>query len=120
MRAPTIVLASLAAIALTGSLFAVSSTIGGSPGIGALFLMLPVAASACLRARRRARFALFVVSLAATAPMMAGIVITWPSSGAAVPYLAGVTAIVGGLAGMLSRTARAWHAAARAYRHIGL
>lgn len=120
MYAPAIVLTSLAAIGVTGSLFAVTSTIGGSPGIGVLFLLLPLAAHACLRARRHARTALFIVSLAATAPMTAGIVITWPSLGAGMPYLAGVATIVSGLAGLLSRTAREWHAAARAHRHIGL
>lgn len=120
MRAPTIVFASLGAIAITGSIFAVSTVRAGTPGIAMLFLLMPVTAAACLRALQRSRVALFTVSIGATAPLMVGIVLTWPAISGMVPYLAGIGAIVGALGGMLSRPARDWHASVSAHRQIGL
>ncbi|HYW52250.1 MAG TPA: hypothetical protein VE861_16655 [Gemmatimonadaceae bacterium] len=120
MQAPTIVFASLGAIAITGAIFAATTLLGGAPGIATLFLLMPVTAVACLRAVRRARTALFAVSIGATAPLMVGIVLTWPTLGGMAPYLAGMGAIVGALGGMLSRPARDWHASVSAHRRIGL
>ena len=120
MRPPTIVIASLSAIAITGLFFAITSVFGGAGPIAALYAALPVAAYACSRVKRLSRTALFLVSLAAMAPLMVGLMITWPNLGAAAPYLLGIGAIFGGLAGMLSPIARAWHATASAYRLLDL
>lgn len=120
MRAPVIVLASLSAIAITGVVFAVTTAVGGALIYGALFLLLPLSAAACLRTIRYSRTALFICSLGAMVPLIVGVLLTWPQLGDAAPYLAGVIAIFGGLAGMLSPTARAWHASASAHRLLDL
>ena len=59
-------------------------------------------------------------ALAAMAPLMVGLILTWPSLGSALPYLAGLAAIFGGLAGMLTPVARSWHASANAHRLLDL
>jgi hypothetical protein len=120
MRPPTIVIASLSAIAITGMFFAITSLFGGAGGIAALYAALPVAAFACSRVKRFSRTSLFLVALAAMGPLMVGVMLTWPHLGAAAPYLLGIGALFGGLAGMLSPIARAWHATASAYRLLDL
>ncbi len=114
-RPPTIVLASLVAIAVPGVLFAVTTALGGAPGVGALFLLLPLTAYACYRALRLARTAMFLAAIGALGPLFVGVMLTWPDFASGVPYLAGATAIFAGLCGMLSPTARAWHATERAH-----
>lgn len=118
MRPPPVVIASLAAIALTGVTFAITATTGGAPLTGVAFLTLPLAAAACSRALRRARVALFVVSLLAMAPMLVGVLLTWPDITGLLPYAIGMAAIIGGLGGMLSTAAREWHATTAARRHL--
>lgn len=120
MRPPTIVIASLSAIAITGLFFAITSVFGGAGGIAALYAALPVAAYACSRVKRFSRTALFLMSLGAMGPLMVGVMITWPHLAAAAPYLFGIGALFGGLAGMLSPVARSWHATANAYRLLDL
>jgi hypothetical protein len=120
MRPPTIVIVSLCAIAITGLLFAITASIGGAAAVGALYLLLPLSAASCLKAWRFSRTALFLASLAAMAPLMVGVVITWPHPLSVAPYIAGITALFGGLAGMLSPTARAWYASLSAHRFLGL
>lgn len=118
MRPPPVVIASLAAIALTGVVFAVTATTGGAPLVGAAFLTLPLSAAACSRALRRARPALFAVSLLSLAPMLVGVLLTWPHVIGLLPYAVGALAVIGGLAGMLTPVAREWHAATAARRHL--
>ena len=116
IRPPTIVIASLGAIAITGLLVAFAATSGGSGGAGAFFLTLPAAAGCSLRAWRYSRTALFLCSFGALLPLMAGVGLTWPNVLDGAPYIAAITAIVGGLAGMLAPTARAWYASVSAHR----
>ncbi|MDZ7629858.1 MAG: hypothetical protein U5K74_00520 [Gemmatimonadaceae bacterium] len=120
MRPPMIVIASLGAIAVTGTFFAMTSLFGGAAAVAALFLLLPVSAAACYRVRRYSRTALFIASLAAIAPLMVGLLLTWPQLDSGFPYLAGIGALVGGLAGMLTPAARAWHATESAHRLLDL
>ena len=120
MRPPKIVIASLCAIAITGCVFAITASSGGAAAVGALYLSLPLSAASCLKAWRYSRTALFVASLCAMAPLMVGVVITWPHLLSAAPYAAAITALFGGLAGMLSPTARAWYASLSAHRFLGL
>ena len=120
MRPPTIVIASLSAIAVTGSVFATTATLGGGAGIGAMFLTLPLSAFACLKALRFSRTALFLFSLGAMTPMIVGVLITWPHSLSVAPYAVGISALFIGLAGMLSPTARAWYASLSAHKLLDL
>lgn len=120
MRPPTIVIASLSAIAVTGMFFALTSVFGGAGAPAALFLTLPLSAYACYRVKRYARTALFITSLMAMAPLMVGVMLTWPQLGSSALYLAGVAALFSGLAGMLSPVARSWHASANAHRLLDL
>lgn len=120
MRPPTIVIASLSAIAVTGAFFFLTSLVGDPSAVSVLFLALPLSVAACYRVKRHARTALFVTALAAMAPLMVGLILTWPSLGSALPYLAGLAAIFGGLAGMLTPVARSWHASANAHRLLDL
>jgi hypothetical protein len=120
MRPPTIVIASLAAIAITGIVFAVIAMLGGAAPVGALFLALPLSAVSCLRAWRYSRTALFLFSLGSIAPLTVGVMLTWPHVLAGAPYVAAITAIVGGLAGMLAPTSRAWYASLSAHRLLDL
>ncbi len=115
-RAPTIVIASLSAIAVTGVFFSIAAVISGVGPVTFLFISLPIAAAACLRVRRYSRTALFVGALASMAPLMVGVVLSWPDVGSGAPYYAGIAALFGGLAGMLSLEARAWHATESAHR----
>lgn len=114
-KPPTIVLASLGAIAIPGLLFAVTTALDGAPGVGALFLLLPASAFACLRALRLARTAMFFAAIGALGPLFVGVMLTWPDLVAGLPYATGATAIFTGLCGMLTPVARAWHASARAH-----
>lgn len=120
MRPPTVVIVSLSGIAITGMFFAIAALISGAGAVTVLFLSLPLFALACFRVKRYSRTALFVGSLAAMAPLMAGVVINWPDLGSGAPYLAAITALFAGLAGMLSPVARAWHATASAHRLLDL
>ncbi len=120
MRPPTIVIASLSAIAVTGMFFAIATVISGAGAVTFLFLTLPVAAAACHRVKRYSRTALFVGSLASMAPLMVGVVLTWPDLGSGMPYCIGIGVLFAGLAGMLSPEARAWHATERAHRLLEL
>lgn len=115
-----VVIASLSAIAVTGSFFAITSVLGGGGAVAALFLSLPVCAVSCLRVKRYSRTALFIASLAAMAPLMVGMMLTWPELSTGFPYVVGLTALFGGLAGMLTPEARTWHASERAHRLLGL
>ncbi|MES3035704.1 MAG: hypothetical protein V4813_17000 [Gemmatimonadota bacterium] len=115
MRPPLTVFASLCAIAFSGVLFAVTTAVGGAPAAGALFLLLPLTAYGCLRAVRLSRTALFAASIGAFAPLMVGVMMTWPDVPGALPYVVGATAIFAGLCGMLTPTARAWYASERAH-----
>jgi hypothetical protein len=115
IRPPTIVLASLGAIAIPGLLFAVTTTLDGAPGVGALFLLLPLTAYACYKALRLARTAMFFAAIGALGPLAVGVIMTWPDLTGGFPYLAGASAIFAGLCGMLTPVARAWHASARAH-----
>jgi hypothetical protein len=117
---PTVVLASLVAIAIPGLLFAVTTALDGAPGVGALFLLLPLTAYGCLRALKFARTAMFLVSLAALAPLVVGVIMTWPEASSSLPYIAGGGAIVAGLSGMLTPTARTWHASKRAHNLLDI
>lgn len=120
MRPPPIVIASLTAIAVTGTFFAITSVFGGAGAVAALFLAMPLSAYACFRVRRHARTALFITSLLSMAPLMIGMFLTWPNVISGAPYIVGVGAIFGGLAGMLTPIARAWHASANAHRLLDL
>lgn len=120
MRAPTIVIASLVAIAITGLFFAIATVISGAGAVTFLFLTLPVAAAACHRVKRYSRTALFVGSLASMAPLMVGVMLSWPNLGSGMPYYAGIATLFAGLAGMLSPEARAWHATESAHRLLDL
>ena len=120
MRPPTIVIVSLVAIAITGLVFAVTASIGGAPAIGALYVSLPLFALSCLRAWRFSRTALFLFSFGAMVPLMVGVMLTWPNVLAVAPYVLGVGALVGGLAGMLSPQARAWYASLSAHKLLDL
>ena len=120
MRPPTVVIVSLAAIAVTGSVYAITATFGGAGASGAMFLLLPLSTLCCLKAWRYSRTALFVFSIGAMAPLMVGVLLTWPDMFAGAPYIAGVTALFGGLAGMLSPTARAWFASLSAHKLLDL
>lgn len=120
MRPPTIVIVSLCMIAITGSVFAVSASTGGAPAVGALFLALPLSALGCLKAWRYSRTALFLSSFGAMAPLMVGMLITWPHVLNGAPYVAGIAGLFGGLAGMLSPTARTWYASLSAHRLLDL
>jgi hypothetical protein len=115
-----VVVVSLSAIAVTGSFFAITSVLGGGAAVAALFLSLPVCAVSCLRVKRYSRTALFVTSLAAMAPLMVGMMLTWPAFSTGFPYVAGLTALFGGLAGMLTPEARTWHASESAHRLLDL
>ena len=117
---PPIVKLSLGAIAVTGSYLAMMATVGGGPLIGALFLLLPVGAWATWRTKRGARSMLITCALVATLPLQMGAMLTWPHLDDAVAEIAGLVAIVGGVAGMLSHAARHWYASARAHRVVGL
>ena len=119
-RPPTIVIASLSAIAITGLLVAIAATSGGSGGAGACFLTLPAAAACCLRAWRYSRTALYLSSFGAMVPLMVGIAVTWPNVLDGAPYIAAISALVGGLAGMLAPTARAWYASVSAHRLLDI
>lgn len=119
-RAPLTVFASLCAIAFSGVLFAVTSAVGGAPAAGLLFLLLPLSAYGCLRAVRLSRMAMFVASIGAFAPLMIGVMMTWPDVPGALPYVVGATAIFAGLCGMLTHTARSWYASARAHGLLDL
>ncbi len=112
---PTIVLASLGAVAAPGVLFAVTSALDRAPGVGALFLLLPLTAYGCFRAVKLARAAMFVVGIGAIGPLFAGVMMTWPEASGSVPYIVGAGAIFAGLSGMLTPAARAWHASKRAH-----
>jgi hypothetical protein len=120
MRPPRIVIASLCAIAITGIVFAVTATVGGAAVVGALFLSLPLSALSCLRAWRFSRTALFLFSFGAMAPLMVGVLLAWPHWLGGAPHIAGLTALIGGLAGMLSPAARAWYASLSAHRLLDL
>ncbi len=120
MRAPTIVIASLSAIAVTGVFFSIATLISGAGAVTLLFGLLPFAAIACLRVKRYSRTALFVASLASMAPLMVGVVLSWPDIGGGMPYYAGIVALFAGLAGMLSPEARSWHALESAHRLLDL
>jgi hypothetical protein len=115
-RPPLIVLLSLLMIALVGTFFAVTATSGGAPGAGALYLLLPLTAYACLRAVKFSRTALFVAAIGAVAPLAVGIMLSWPDFAVSLPYLIGAFAIFFGLCGMLAPSARAWYAGARAHQ----
>jgi hypothetical protein len=119
-RPPTIVIVSLCAIAITGLFFAISATVGGSGAAGAMFLSLPLAAFACTKGWRHSRTALFLFSLGAMAPLMVGVVLTWPHVLDAAPYAVAIAALFGGLAGMLAPTSRAWYASLSAHRLLDL
>ncbi len=119
-RPPTIVIASLGAIAITGLLVAIAATSGGSGGAGAFFLTLPATAACSLRAWRHSRTALFLCSFGAMLPLMAGVGLTWPDLIGGAPYVAAITALVGGLAGMLAPTSRAWYASVSAHRLLDI
>ena len=119
-RPPTTVIASLAAIAIAGIVFAITTALGGAPVVGALFLTLPLAAAASARVVRLSRPALFAVSLLAQAPLAVGVMLTWPQVSGMLPYVAGMLTITGGLAGMLTPAARAWYASVSAHRDIGI
>jgi hypothetical protein len=120
MRPPRVVIVSLAAIAITGIVYAGTSIFGGAGASGAMFLLLPLSALCCLRAWRYSRTGLFVCSLGAMAPLMVGVVLTWPDMRGGAPYMAGISALFGGLAGMLSPTARAWYASLSAHKLLDL
>ena len=120
MRPPTIVIASLSASAITGLVFASTASFGGSASAGAMFLLLPLSALCCLKAWRFSRTALFLFSLGAMVPLMIGVMLTWPHLLPAAPYAAGIGALFGGLAGMLSPTARAWYASLSAHKLLDL
>jgi hypothetical protein len=120
MRPPPIVIASLLTIAITGLVFATTASFGGSASAGAMFLLLPLSALCCTKAWRYSRTALFLFSLGAMAPLMIGVALTWPRPLAVAPYAVGVGALFGGLAGMLSPTARAWYASLSAHKLLDL
>ena len=120
MRPPTIVIVSLAAIAITGFVFAGTATVGGAAASGAMFLLLPLSAFACLKAWRYSRTALFLFSLGAMVPLMIGVALTWPHYLSSAPYVVGISALFGGLAGMLSPIARAWYASRSAHKLLDL
>ena len=120
MRPPTIVIVSLTAIAITGLVFAATATSGGAPAIGALYMALPIFALSCLRAWRFSRTALFLFSFGAMVPLMVGVMLTWPAVLSSAPYIIGISALVAGLAGMLSPTARAWYASLSAHKLLDL
>jgi len=117
---PPIVAISLGAIAVTGLLFAITATTGGGPLVGALFLLLPVAAWTTWHTKRGARGALITCALLATLPLQMGLMLTWPHLDGALPSIAGLLAILGGVAGMLTHSARHWYATTRAHRVVGL
>ena len=119
-RAPLTVFASLCAIAFSGVLFAVTTAVGGAPAVGMLFLLLPLTAYGCLRAVRLGRTALFAASISAFAPLMVGVMMTWPDVTGALPYVVGASAIFAGLCGMLTPAARAWYASQRAHGLLDL
>lgn len=116
MRAPMVVVASLGAIAVTGAFFSISSVLAGGGAVAMIFASLPISAVSCLRLKRHSRTAVFIMSLASMAPLMIGMMLTWPDVGAGFPYVAGIAALFGGLAGMLTPEAREWHASERAHR----
>jgi hypothetical protein len=120
VRAPTIVIASLSAIAITGLFFAIATIISGAGAMTFLFLSLPVAAASCLRVKRHSRTALFIGSLASMAPLMVGVMLSWPDIGNGMPYYLGIVTLFAGMAGMLSPEARAWHATESAHRLLDL
>jgi hypothetical protein len=120
VRPPLVVQASLGAIGCVGATFALTSTIGGSAPAALLFASVACSAYACLHLWRWSRTALFICSLASMAPLIVGVTLTWPQVSGGLPYLLGVAGVFGGLAGMLSRSAREWHASAKAHRLIGL
>jgi hypothetical protein len=119
-RPPTIVIASLSAIAITGLLVAVAATSGGSGGASAFFLTLPAAAAASLRAWRYSRTALYLCSFGCMVPLMVGVAVTWPDLRQGAPYIVAISALVSGLAGMLAPTARAWYASVSAHRLLDI
>ncbi|MCC7054175.1 MAG: hypothetical protein IT355_12995 [Gemmatimonadaceae bacterium] len=116
MHPPRTVLASLAAIALTGVALSVTTTRGGAPLAGLLFLLLPLLAAACWRRWRFSRAALCLVAGIALLPLTVGLVLTWPHRVAMLPYAVAALVLVTGLAGLFSPAARAWHAAQSAPR----
>ena len=120
MRPPTIVLASLTAIAVTGVVYFVTATFGGAAASGAFFLLLPLSAFSCLKVWRYSRTALFLFSFGAMVPLMLGVALTWPQALYGAPYIAGISALFGGLAGMLTPTARAWYASLSAHKLLDL
>lgn len=113
-RPPTIVSVSLGAVAVPGVLFAVTTALDGAPGVSAFYLLMPLTAFGCLRALKHARTAMFIAALVALGPLFVGVLLTWPDARSGVPYIAGAAAIVSGLGGMLTKTARVWHASERA------
>jgi hypothetical protein len=115
-----VVHASLSVIGLVGVCFAITSAVGGSVPMAVLFASLGGTAYACLKLWRWSRTALFLCALASMAPLLVGVMLTWPHVASGLPYLLGVAGVFGGLAGMLSRSAREWHASAKAHRLIGL
>lgn len=117
---PPIVVASLGAIASTGLFFAVTATLSGGALVGAFFLLLPVAAWATWRTKRGARGALLTCALLATLPLQMGVVLTWPHLLDALPSIAGLLALLGGVAGMITHRARHWYASWRAHRIVDL
>ena len=119
-HAPAIVKLSLGAIAVTGSCLAIMATVGGELLVGVLFLLLPVGAWATWRTKRGARSVLIACALIATLPLQMGAMLTWPHIDDAVAEIAGLVAIVSGVAGMLTHAARHWYASARAHRVVGL
>ena len=113
-RPPTIVSVPLGAIAVTGVLFAVTTALDGALGVSAFYLLLPLTALGCLRGLKHARTAMFIAALVALGPLFVGVLLTWPDARSGVPYIVSAAAVVGGLGGMLTKTARAWHASERA------
>jgi hypothetical protein len=112
--------ASLSVIGIIGIGFAITSLSGGSTPAALLFASLPLTAYACLKLWRWSRTALYLCALTSMAPLIVGVIITWPNVASGLPYILGVAGVFGGLAGMLSRSAREWHASAKAHRQIGL
>lgn len=118
IRPPRSVIIALGATTLTGVFFGISSASGGALPMAMLFLVLPVWCSGVWRGIRGARRGLVIFSLLALAPLAVGIALTWPEPRATAPYLLGIAALLGGIAGILTPQARRWHAAMTARRAI--
>ena len=108
---PRVVLLSLAVIAIPGVVFAITSLSSGAMLIALAFAVLPASALAVLRRLRASRAVLLTASIGALAPLGIGVVLTWPTVAEMLPYLAGISALLSGVAGMLSPAARRWYAA---------